>query len=172
MRWTVRVAASAVILLVSAAPAWAGGWAVTSFENAPDEFVAGETYALRYTILQHGVNPIDIEETSVVLRSTSGTATETFVAAPTGDPGRYVAEVTIPAEGTWTWEVTQGWFAPQPLGLMEIAGPPGWFPWSTRQVLQVILALATLAAAALLVLQAGDLRRHRLPSTGSAPTAG
>jgi len=171
MRRAISILSLAILLLAMANPVWAGGWAVSSFEDAPTEFVAGETYEMHYSILQHGMNPIDIDATTVVLTPTGGGDTLTFEGRSTGETGRYAVEVAVPAEGSWTWQVTQGIFEPQALGTMRIVEPTGWFPWSASQVMQGILPVATVAALILLLLQIADLRRQRsLHDATASPT--
>ncbi len=172
MRRSMSILSLAILVVVIAAPAWAGGWAVSTFEDAPAEFVAGESYELHYSILQHGTMPVDIDATAVVLTSTAGGEALTFAGRPTGDTGRYVVEIAVPAEGSWTWQVTQGQFTPQALGTMRIVEPPGWFPWTATQLMRAILPVATGAALVLLLLQVADLRRRRILDDATVATTG
>jgi len=52
---TMLAAVLALSLGVFAFPAFAGGWAVTTFDDMPGQFVAGQEFKLGYTIRQHGV---------------------------------------------------------------------------------------------------------------------
>ena len=106
-------AVAVAVLLVVGAPAYAGGWAATSFDDLPSEFVAGETYELSYVILQHGVTPVDVDSTAVMLRSEATGEELVFPASTAGETGRYLVEVTIPSSGSWSWEVSQDFFGPQ-----------------------------------------------------------
>lgn len=152
------IATVALLTLVTAAPALAGGWAVTSFDDAPGTFTAGETYQLHYTVLQHGQTPVNIDGTAVILRSTDTGDTLTFDGIATKEVGRYVVDVEIPASGSWEWEVTQGGFQAQQLGSVPISGPASDTD-TAMSPLQLLLPAATLMALALLVLQIRGIRR-------------
>lgn len=112
---------SIVALLAVAGPAAAGGWAVSTLDSVP---VAepGATVEVGFTIRQHGVTPINPDgAVGIVLRSATGAEEFFFAAEPVGAVGHYVAEVTFPDDGTWSWAVRQGWFADQELGDLELA---------------------------------------------------
>ena len=55
--------------------ALAGGWAVTTFDQLPPEFHAGQPYVLGYTIRQHGQTPIQVDDTRVQITA-NGTTRE------------------------------------------------------------------------------------------------
>ena len=151
-------AAVAMLTLVTAAPALAGGWAVTSIDDAPGAFTPGETYQLHYTVLQHGQTPVNVEGTAVVLRSTDTGETLTFDGVATKEVGRYAVEVEIPTSGSWEWEVTQGGFQTQELGSLPISGVASDTTPATT-LLRLLLPAATLVALALLLVQIREIRR-------------
>jgi hypothetical protein len=121
---TMLAAVLALSLGVFASPALAGGWAVTSFDDMPGQFVAGQEFKLGYTIRQHGVTPINVDKTEILAVATSG-RTLSFPGTSQGDIGHYVATVYFPAGGTYTWQVTQGAFAPQDLGTVSVLAAAG-----------------------------------------------
>jgi hypothetical protein len=114
---------SAVLMLALATPAAAGGWAVTTLDALPDRFVAGETYAIGYTIRQHGATPISVDRTEIRITQVASGKRIAFAGAPDGPVGHYVARVTVPAAGEWSWDVTQGPFEPQALGTLTVLMP-------------------------------------------------
>jgi len=167
----IRLAALlASLALALGTPAAAGGWAMTTFDQLPPEFVAGQTYRLGYTIRQHGATPIRVDRTEIVVIRAVGGVALSFAGVPEGSLGHYVADVTLPA-GTYSWRVTQEPFAAQDLGNLTVAGaavapaapaagpataaPPPLIP--PLPPLVAALAVATLAAAALF---ASRLARH------------
>lgn len=164
-------AALAAALLV-ASPATAGGWAISSLDPLP-ELVAGEEIPVGFTILQHGVTPTggeDLGEVSVVIRSDSG-RNETFAARPDGAEGHFVAEVTFPESGSFTWTVNQGWFGPYELGRVDVAGASGGSATGSapsagdpgyRWPLGLRLLLPLVAAATLAWTVADWRRQHRV----------
>lgn len=117
------VAITAALLLALAAPAGAGGWAVTTLDAVPDRFEAGTAYDIGYTIRQHGVTPVDLASTGIRITSTGSGKQITFDGRRDGAIGHYVARVSFPAAGGWKWEALQDWFGPQPLGQLEVAQP-------------------------------------------------
>jgi len=146
MRKAITALSAATLVMAVAAPALAGGWAVTSFENLPGEFEAGTTYTLDYTIRAHGETPVDSGASYVMLRDFDGDQSHRFDALNHGD-GTYTVEVTIPREGTWEWEVVSEGWGPQPMGTMEVAAAAASAGLGAIDALKVILPLATLIAA-------------------------
>lgn len=92
--------------LVLAAPAAAGGWASAGLGPPDSGIGAGDTWNAEVTILQHGVTPL--VGVSPVVRISKGGETHDFPAAPTGKPGVYLAKVKFPSEGSWTYQVDDG----------------------------------------------------------------
>jgi hypothetical protein len=121
---TILIAVLALSLGIFASPVLAGGWAVTTFDELPGQFVSGHEYALGYTIRQHGQTPVNVDKTEIVAVAVSG-RTLSFPGKSDGAVGHYVATVYFPAGGTYTWQVTQGMFAPQDLGTLTVLGAAG-----------------------------------------------
>ncbi len=121
---TILVAVLVLSLGMFASPVLAGGWAVTTFDNLPGEFVSGHEYTLGYTIRQHGVTPINVDKTEILAVATSG-RTLSFPGKSDGTVGHYIASVYFPAGGTYSWQVTQGTFAPQDLSTITVLGAAG-----------------------------------------------
>lgn len=169
-RLVASVVGGAVLLL--ALPALAGGWAVTTFDQLPSEFRAGQTYTLGYTVRQHGQTPIEVKGTEVVARSEDGT-TLRFPGRPEGAVGHHVVEVSFPEPGRWTWEVVQGGFGSQELGTITVhpasassAEPVGQGAAvpstdSALTLLRLLLPGLSLLALAAFVLQLAAFLRSR-----------
>ncbi|MEX2047226.1 MAG: hypothetical protein WEE03_08670 [Chloroflexota bacterium] len=121
---TLVLAVLAFALGAFATPALAGGWAVTTFDALPGEFVAGQEYTLGYTIRQHGQTAINVDKTEILAVATSG-RTLSSPGTSQGAVGHYVASVLFPAGGTYTWQVTQGMFAVQELGTLTVLAAAG-----------------------------------------------
>lgn len=119
MKFT-KLATILLVLVALPLAASAGGWALTSFDEMPTEFAAGETYDLSYTILQHAKTPVDVGSTSVLVTDSEGRVTE-FAATSTGEVGRYAVQVTFPESGKFTWQVSQGPFQAHDLGSVDVA---------------------------------------------------
>jgi hypothetical protein len=163
----VRSAALALaLLLLTAAPSLAGGWAVTTLDELPSELRAERPYPIGYTLLQHGQTPYVGAKTSIEIRSASGER-HVFDGRAAGPSGHYVAEVRFPAAGAWSWRVNQDWFGPQELGAVTVlpAAAPvaGAEPVVATQApsalgrLRLVLPFAAAAACVLFGLKLGAL---------------
>lgn len=121
---TKLLAVLALSLGVFASPAAAGGWAVTTFDDLPGQFLSGKEYVLGYTIRQHGQTPVSVDKTEILAIASSG-RTLAFPGKADGSIGHYVATVFFPASGTYTWRVTQGAFEAQDLGTLTVLSTAG-----------------------------------------------
>jgi len=106
------------LLGLAAVSAFAGGWATTALDPLGDPVRAGDRALVGYTIRQHGVTPVSLANTGIEIRR--GARRAFFPGRPSGATGHYVATVTFPARGTWTWSARQGWFAPYDLGKISV----------------------------------------------------
>lgn len=99
-------------LLLALVPAvLAGGWAVVTLDKAPGEIHAGQPLTISFMVLQHGRTPVHdlgpdspIEPLLVAENPATGQRVE-IEAQPTEQLGQFVAEVTFPSEGAWTWTI-------------------------------------------------------------------
>lgn len=101
------IAAVATAALAVPGGAGAGGWATAGLAPPPDDVQAGETWNARITILQHGQTPLSGVDPTLTIRGDGG-ETATFAAEPTGEPGVYLAKVTFPSGGEWSYDVYDG----------------------------------------------------------------
>jgi hypothetical protein len=163
------------VLLVTAAMVFAlggtslaGGWALTVVNDAPEEFTAGTEHQITYTILQHGRSGAKVEDTSLDFFHPRFKGMLSFPGEPTGKPGEYVAAVTLPTTGSWSWEVNQGWFGVQSLGSIDVfdattsIGATGW-----GDIVRYALLLGTVLAAVVFATQVRLWRREALISPQS-----
>lgn len=151
-------------LLVFPMAALAGGWAVVTLDSLPTDVRAGQTLSLGFMVRQHGVTPIDTlgAETLIPnLYATNADTGESFHVdgRKEGPLGHFVVDVTFPSDGTWTWEITPGPFAPTQLGQVTVLPPvaistqpaaqPVVAPSPAQPILRWAGALLVLAAVAL-----------------------
>lgn len=169
-----RLAAASVLLLVaacgivvgSASVASAGGWAVASIDAVPTPR-AGATEVVGFTILQHGVTPVDLladpgNEVGIELVDADGSVAF-FPAVSAGAVGHYLANIVFDDAGDHEWSIRMGWFGSQALGTVTVTGTGAssdGSPWSAVRVALSVLA-ATLVAGALVDLWSSR-RRARL----------
>jgi hypothetical protein len=171
-----------LLLLLTAAPALAGGFATVGLSSMPAGVGPGDKWNVDITVLGHGRTPADGLSPSVVIRS--GDTTREFPAKATGEPGVYRAAVVFPTAGRWSYEVplteygTVHTFAPVEIGDDTTAPAPAAPPapvsapvtddgggiaggWLLGAGAALLLALAVL----------GFDRRRRQPGVGSPEPA-
>lgn len=155
-----------VLMLVPAGVATAGGWAMASLDTTPIGFEAGKTHQVGYRILQHGVHPVDVDETEIRLFNDGGEMVA-FHGKSTGEVGHYVAEVTLADPGAYRWEVTMGYFPAQELGTIEVSGAVAVAAGgSALNWMHIVFPIAAMLSAGALVLQALALQRRPVLDVG------
>ena len=151
------VAVIAAVTLIGAATA--GGWATVGLDSLPPSGLeANQPWPVDITVLQHGETPLAGLTPIVRVRDGGGKVVKSFTATPTGKTGVYHAEVTFPGEGTYSYEVYDGFgvyggaqthtFKP-----VEIGAPTDSFPYIP---LGLAAALALAVAAATVVYRRRD----------------
>lgn len=161
-----------LLVLLAAAPAFAGGWATVGLDSTPAGVVPGKSWDVNITVLQHGRTPLSGLSPIVEIRS--GSVTREFAATPTREPGVYRAAVVFPSAGRWTYRVDDGFmgqvhtYPAVTIAAAHASLPPalaadgggiagGWL-WGAGAVL--LLALAVLGF---------DRRRHGHPAVPQTP---
>jgi len=123
------VVSSAIIAIpfTTGATAAAGGWAISTLDEVPAP-APGETVTVGFTIRQHGVTPVNIDDpgvdVGVVVTGPSG-GVEFFPATQEGNVGHYVADVVFGETGVHRWAIRQGWFSDHELGTIDTSNAPG-----------------------------------------------
>jgi hypothetical protein len=157
-----RMATGIVIvtgMLLTAAPVFAGGWAVTTMVDMPDTFVPGSLHEVVFEIRQHGTHLVsDLDGVAVVLtRAGDASDVRVFPATATGMQWRAVVET--PGAGSWTWAIEPGWFGTYHLGPLPMGVPTGTSPPPAPRV--AAGSVAILCGAAILLFQG---RTRRMPA--------
>lgn len=100
------LAAATLLVALSAGAVSAGGWATIQADSGnPSQPNAGEPFTFGFTVLQHGVTPAGWETpTFLGINGATGERVEVKAVAQGAD-GHFVATVTIPSGGFWTWQV-------------------------------------------------------------------
>ena len=155
-----RIAFGAMLAL-TAIPmvAFAGSWAMASFDQVPGEFEAGSSYDLQYTILQHGETPVDVGDSQVVIADATGSKTA-FDAVALGQPGRYSVSIAFPEPGSWDWEVTMGPFASHQMGTIDVREAPNESS-GAESLARWMLPVALLLVIGLIGIQVAELANGR-----------
>ena len=108
MRRRLALAAStaSILSLLLAATAFAGGWANAVMDTPPDDPAGpNEPVTLGFTLMQHGVTPVDWGIAQVVFTNDATGQEIIAIATPSGPIGHWSAEVTLPADGSWSYVV-------------------------------------------------------------------
>ncbi|HEX3220111.1 MAG TPA: hypothetical protein VHU77_08835 [Candidatus Limnocylindria bacterium] len=101
----ISLATACAIAILLTSSALAGGWASATLDQQPDDPGAGGTLTMGFTLLQHGVTPVDWGEPLVTLSDAASGVRVSAVAHPSGKVGHWVADLRVPAAGTWTLEI-------------------------------------------------------------------
>jgi hypothetical protein len=106
-RFPTAVLAALAATVLLAGTAFAGGWANAVMDETPqDPPSAGEPITIGFTLLQHGVTPVDHGSTNVTVRNLETGQAVTVAARQEGPSGHWVAEITFPTDGRWRYSVT------------------------------------------------------------------
>ena len=95
-----------VLALLTLLTVNAGGWAVITVEDLPDQVVVGQSDTLTFTVRQHGRAPLGGLKPTVEAEASGRTVR--VAATPGSEPGRYIASLTLPNAGPWTLTIHSG----------------------------------------------------------------
>ena len=164
-RFAHALGAASLLVALTAGAAAAGNYADVGFIDGMSEPpTAGEEREIRFSLLQHGVTPVDHGQ--VVLTATlPGAESLTFEATPLGD-GEWIATILVPTAGDWQLRVTHSEFETPAAVAMPVAEAAFSWPGS-------MLPVATIALAAVLLLAGARFMARRtsaetVPSTEPA----
>ena len=103
---TIAAVSAMALTLILATSALAGGWAQAIMDSPPDDpGGANQPVTIGFTLLQHGVTPVDWGTAKVVLTNEATGQSVTTDARPQGAVGHWVAEISVPAAGTWSYTI-------------------------------------------------------------------
>jgi hypothetical protein len=100
---SLALALASALLLITAAIAFAGGWASIQPDADNVSPRAGQSFDLGFTVLQHGATPADGLDATVRFTDPGGAASE--VRASGDGNGHYTAAATLDRPGHYTWIV-------------------------------------------------------------------
>ena len=158
MSFKIRIALGIALLLslVVAIPAFAGGWAVITLDELPTNVVAGEPLTIGFTVLQHGITPMNDLAPTVTL-ALQNKEQLVFRAEADSKPGHYIATLTFPKEGNWDWSI-QAFSMDQPMPALTVsaakvvsANPPVAQVESKSASLSPLLVLRAVAFGVVLI---------------------
>lgn len=161
--------AGLLLALALSGRTYGGGWSVVTLDeesqlagSGGQGIVAGESFRIGFTVLQHGTRPLDGLSPRITATHAASGESATFTATAEGAAGHYSATITLPHAGEWRWQIDA--YGPPavlaPLTVIEAAPASG--PAQIPAALPVVALLAALAAVgALLALRA---RRQPVPA--------
>jgi hypothetical protein len=117
------VGAILAAVMLAAAPARAGGWAVTALDPLPQRLQVGRSYTVGYWVLQHGSHPYDgdLGNTGLKLVDDRGRVV-TFQGVALPEPAHFAAAIAIPHAGRWKLYGQQGIFDDYQVGTLTVPG--------------------------------------------------
>jgi hypothetical protein len=149
--------AALTLLLILAVPVAAGGWAeivADAQTTTTDPPVEGQPIDIGFLVLQHGETPAGWETATVHFTNASTGKTMDVVATNDRPDGHFLATVTLPEAGFWSWQVTlqdlESQHLPVALTVRTAAGEvPGYDPAMAagNQVLPEIARLEAMIRA-------------------------
>lgn len=114
--------AAALVALLWAAPALAGGWAVVTLDSLPQDVRAGQSFQVGFSIRQHGRDLVSTDWDGHALKPVLFAKLEgaqeglSFPARQSGEVGHFVADVALPEAGEWSWSISAPPFLIQDTG--------------------------------------------------------
>jgi mono/diheme cytochrome c family protein len=143
----------------------AGGWAVISLENLPAGVRSGQSFTVRFTVLQHGVTPLSGLEPMIEVENTATGTRLSFAAQSGTTAGLYEASLTLPEAGEWAWSIA-AFTMVQPMPAISVkpgpalpAGSPKPAASGNSPLPQLLVSLAAGLSAVILLAAAFGLRR-------------
>jgi len=111
-----------LLAVIFTVPVFAGGWASVTLDELPTNVVAGESFELGFTVLQHGVTPVTGITPIITGKLTGGKESISVYAKEEGEPGHYVASLKFPKAGEWSWKIDS--FGEQTMPPLSVADTP------------------------------------------------
>src|SRR5688572_27411711 len=115
------IALTILLALMFTIPAFAGGWATLTLDEYPTDVVAGESFQIGFTILQHGVTPVTGITPIISGTLTGAKESISVMAAEEGENGHYVASLNFPKGGEESWKIDS--FGMQVMPSLSVAEP-------------------------------------------------
>lgn len=84
----------------------AGGWAVITLDELPEQLVAGEPLTVGFMVRQHGRSPMGGLTPKITARNLDTGDSIIVEAAPVGEIGHYSATFALPEAGRWQWSIS------------------------------------------------------------------
>jgi cytochrome c2 len=120
----ITIATAFFVAMAFFIPAFAGGWATITLDSWPTQVVAIQPLEIGFTVRQHGQDGRLMSDLSpeVSAKNTGSGESLSVIAQPEGKPGHYVARLTFPSPGVWSWSIA-AFTMEQPMPELIVGGP-------------------------------------------------
>lgn len=119
-RYSIAAGLSLAMALALAAPAFAGNWAEVTIDSAAPSPGDDGTTVVEFTLLQHGVTPVEWGQVTVAATDPNG-QTVSGTASPVGG-GHWTVSLAL-AGGDWVLDIRHSQLQVSPAGSLTVAGP-------------------------------------------------
>jgi hypothetical protein len=147
MTTIIGIVAAVLALPLSVA---AGGWSTVELDAPPADVRPNQPFTIGFTVLQHGVRPVPKLAPTIMLTRSGSDERVVVMAREAGQPGHYVASITLPSAGTWHWEIA-AFGTPVRMTPLIVAAPAP----TAQPVPRFVTPWSALAAATMLLLGVG-----------------
>ena len=87
----------------------AGGWALVTLDELPQQVSVEQPLVIGFMVRQHGWTPVSDYKPQVTAFHTETGQTVTATAQSAGRQGHYEATLTLPQPGQWSWSIDLGY---------------------------------------------------------------
>ena len=108
-RWRISLLIVSLLILI-AATAYAGGWAIVTVNDLPDYAIAGKTLTMTFAVRQHGATLLDGLK-PVVFAKAPDMHSVRIDAKPTKQTGEYRFELPLTQPGEWKISIDSGFLS-------------------------------------------------------------
>lgn len=164
-RSMVRLALVAVFLAALPATATAGGWATVRLDEPPGDVQAGVPWTVGFTVRAHDVTPVDVEAARLMARHRETGREVAASGRREGNVGHYVAEVTFPGAGEWTWSIAPDPYAATTFEALTVVDDVGAAVMERRSTFAARVGAVRLFEGRCPVAGAGVMATEEIPLT-------
>jgi cytochrome c2 len=111
-----------LVALAAVVPVFAGGWAVITLDQLPGNVEADQPLEIGFMVRQHGVTPMSGQTPLVKAHLANSTKSVIVEASEEGEVGHYMATLTLPQTGEWSWSI-QAFTVDQPMPALIVVEP-------------------------------------------------
>jgi hypothetical protein len=120
-----KICSTIILTLLAGIPvfssAYAGGWAVITLDQLPEQIIAGESVEIGFMLRGHGITPVAADGLSVEATHMESGVRLSVPARSDGIEGHYLASLNFPQPGAWEWGISAGPYGfTQPMPILDV----------------------------------------------------